>query len=135
MAASTSAMLDVYLRTYRQRVCDTPGTLLFPGLHGGERAVTQFSTAISEFIYRESGLTMNPQLFRHLMVKLHGRLHPDDTETGRLTLGHTTSATIARNYAENRTDSAFARWDDTLARLRDKTSSAYSDETKPRRRP
>ncbi len=135
MAASTSAMMDVYLTTYRQRVSPSPGTLLFPGMHGEERAVTRFSTAISEFIYRESGLTMNPHLFRHLMVKLHGRLHPDDTETGRLTLGHTTSATIARNYAENRTDSAFARWDDTLARLRGKTSSACSEDIKPRRRP
>ncbi len=135
MAAPTSAMLDVYLSTYRQRVCDKPGTLLFPGLHGEERAVTRFSTAISEFIYRESGLIMNPQLFRHLMVKLHGRLHPEDTETGRLTLGHTTSATIARNYAENRTDDAFKRWDDTLARLRDGSPSASSDDTKPRRRP
>ena len=66
---------------------------------------------------------MNPQLFRHLMIKLYGILHPDDTETGRLTLGHTTSATIARNYAENRTDNAFKRWDDTLAQFRDKPPS------------
>ena len=133
MAASTSALLDVYLSTYRERVCYSPGTLLFPGLQGEERAVTRFSTAISEFIYRESGLTMNPHLFRHLLVKLHGRLHPDDTETGRLTLGHTTSATIARNYAESRTDSAFAQWDDTLARLADRSPPA-SLVTKPRRR-
>ena len=61
---------------------------------------------------------MNPHLFRHLMIKLHGKLHPGDTETGRLTLGHTTSNTINLNYAENRTDNAFKRWDETLARLR-----------------
>ena len=118
MAASTSALLDVYLAKYRPRVCDSPGTLLFPGRHGELRALTRFSTAISEFIYRESGLTMNPHLFRHLMIKLHGKLHPGDTETGRLTLGHTTSNTINLNYAENRTDNAFKRWDETLARLR-----------------
>ncbi len=135
MAASTSAMLDVYLSTYRQRICPSPGTLLFPGLHGELRALTRFSTAISEFIYRESGLTMHPHLFRHLSVKLRRLLHPDDTETCRLMLGHTTSATIDRNYAENRTDDAFKRWDDTLARLRDKSPSVSSDDTKPRRRP
>ncbi len=120
LVTSTSALLDVYLSTYRPQIHPSPGGLLFPGRNGAVRASTRFSTAISEFIYRESGLTMNPQLFRHLMIKLHGILHPDDTETGRLMLGHTTSATIARNYAENRTDNAFKRWDDTLAQFRDK---------------
>ncbi len=70
---------------------------------------------------------MNPHLFRNLMIKLRAKLHPDDTETGRLMLGHTTSATIDRNYAENRTDSAFKRWDETLARLRDKSLPASSN--------
>ena len=131
MAASTSALLDIYLGTYRQRVHASPGTLLFPGLHGEVRAPTRFSSAIGEFIYRETGLTMNSHLFRHLMVKLHGRLHPDDTETGRLTLGHSTSATIARNYAGNRTDSAFERWDASLAEFRGKSSLTHSNAMKP----
>ena len=122
LPARSIAMLDMFVGTYRARVCDASGSLLFPGRDGGCRAVTRFSTAISEFIRRETGLVMNPHLFRHLAVKLHLDRHPDDMETARLMLGHTTSTTTERAYAENRTDHAFRRWDRTLASLRDQAA-------------
>ena len=130
----TIAMLDLFVGTYRQRVCDAPGSLLFPGRGGACRAVTRFSTAISEFICRETGLVMHPHLFRHLSIKLHLCRHPDDMETARLMLGHVSSATTERTYAENRTDHAFKRWDGTLAALRDEPGAPLTPGSNPSRR-
>jgi integrase len=134
LPVQTIAMFDTFVDTYRMRVCNTPGSLLFPGREGSGRAVTRFSTAISEFIYRETGLVMNPHLFRHLAVKIHLDRHPDDRETPRLLLGHTSGVTVDRSYAENRTDHAFKRWDQTLASMRDQavpSSARRSNHPKP----
>jgi integrase len=120
LPVSSSAMIDTFVSKYRNRVEPSAGTLLFPGRDGAKRAVTRFSTAISEFIYRETGLVMHPHLFRHLAVKLHMAENPDDMETARLILGHTSSVTTERSYAENRADGAFKRWDQTLVSLRGK---------------
>jgi len=49
------ALLDTYISTYRTRVSATPGPWLFPGTNGGRRATTRLSTALQEFIFRQTG--------------------------------------------------------------------------------
>jgi integrase len=127
--AESAALLDVYIETYRPRLCAGPSPFLFPSGKGGRRDTISFSSAISRFIEKETGIKMHVHLFRQLAGKLHLDAHPDDLETVRRVLGHASSTTTARYYAELRIDQAFGRYDQTLAGLR------ATDCVAPKRRP
>jgi integrase len=118
LPADSAAVLDVYLKTYRPRVCAVPSPYLFPNADGGRRSTIPFSKAISDFIEKETGIRMHVHLFRHLAGKFHLDAHPNDLETVRQVLGHASTATTARHYAELRTDQSMQRYDQTVADLR-----------------
>ncbi len=120
LPAESVAFLAAYLRDYRPRLAAAPGPWLFPNPDGERRHTAAFSTAISQFILRETGLRMNVHLFRHLAVKLYLAAHPDDIETARLLLGHSSSATTTKAYAEGNNATAFKRYDAMLAGLRER---------------
>jgi integrase len=111
-------MLEAWLDRYRPLLWAEAGPYLFPGRTGGRRDTTAFSQAISKFIHRETGIEMNPHLFRHWCVKLHLEANPNDIETARQLLGHTSSRTTQRSYADLKTDRAFKTYDATLERHR-----------------
>ncbi len=75
------------------------------------QAPTSFATRTYQFIRRETGIVMNVHLFRHMAVKLHLDAHPNDLETVRRLLGHSSLATTTRNYTELNTAAAFRRHD------------------------
>jgi integrase len=132
------ALLDTYISTYRTRVSATPGPWLFPGKDGGRRATTRFSTALAEFIFRHTGIRMHTHLFRHLSGKLQLQHNPASIETVRQILGHRSSATTLRFYAETRTDEALRRYQDTISKLREKARArlaATPDNREPGVRP
>jgi len=54
-------------------------------------------------------------LFRQLAAKLYLEAHPEDLETVRRILGHTSQRTTSRSYADIRTAAAFRRFDDMIA--------------------
>src|SRR6266404_1526075 len=105
----TADLLGTYLKTYRPRLATTPSTWLFPNDVGKRRVTVAFSTSLAKFIRRETGITMNAHLFRHLAATLHLTGHPDDLETARRILGHKSLATTMRFYAEMKTKQAFER--------------------------
>ena len=111
LPAGTDALLDLYLRDYRHRLTSADSPFLFPGRGERRRARDAFSNILKKFIRRETGLVMNAHLFRHLAGFLYLREHPEDIETVRQLLGHTTSRTTLRSYAEISSDHAFRRYD------------------------
>lgn len=59
-------ILRDYLDHFRRAVSDNPGTALFSRRSGGRRTSGQLGQHLSKVIHRETGLEMNPHLFRHL---------------------------------------------------------------------
>jgi integrase len=114
----SATLLKTYVATYHRRLSAEPSSWLFPGLQGGRRVTTTFSSAISAFVQRETGIRMNVHLFRHLAAKLHLETYPEDIETARRILGHQSVTTTLRSYAETKTAAAFRRYDNLIAGLR-----------------
>src|SRR5690349_747372 len=109
------------LRTYRSRLTPVPSPWLFPGYGGKRRNTEAFARLISEFVLRETGIRMHVHLFRHLAVKLHLEAHPEDVETARRILGHKSLRTTLRAYADVKNATAFRRYDELIASLRERS--------------
>jgi integrase len=124
LPAPTAASLTDYIKTYRSRISAKPSPWLFPNDDGGRRVTVAFSTSISKFILRETGIKMNVHLFRHLAAKLYLDAHPEDVETVRRLLGHKSVATTLRFYADLKTASCFRRYDAMVADLRLRADAA-----------
>ena len=120
LPSESAAFLVVYLKDYRPRLGQASRSWLFPNDEGNRRSTIAFSRAITQFILRETGLRMNVHLFRHLAVKLYMAANPGDIETARLLLGHTSTATTTKAYAEGNNAAAFKRFDAMLAGLRER---------------
>lgn len=114
----SDALVEAYLTSWRHRITAKPTNYLFPNGAGGARDDGRLSAAISKFILRETGLHMHVHLFRHLAGKLHLDANESDMETVRRVLGHRSSETTAKYYAEQRTAGAFRAYDGTIRRLR-----------------
>jgi hypothetical protein len=117
LPAETNALLTAYLDTYRPRIAQPPGRYLFPGRGGALRPTDSMAGLLKKFIKRETGLVMNPHLFRHLAVKLYVQVNPHDIETPRRFLGHTTTRTTIRAYSDLQGEAAHRRYDDTISQL------------------
>jgi integrase len=113
------ALVDTYLARYRSRLFSGASPWLFPNELGQCRQIAGFGKAIGEFIHDETGIRMNPHLFRHLCAKLHREANPNDFESIRRLLGHKRLETTVRFYATLDTKEAFRRWDATLDGLRE----------------
>lgn len=117
LRARTVRLLTLFMERYRDRLTAVASPALFASPRGGTRAVTSFGTALGAFVLRETGLRINPHLFRHLAVKLVLDANPGDMETARRILGHRTSATTQRAYADRGTEAAFQRYAGVLDTL------------------
>lgn len=119
LPAHTERLLRLYRREFLPQLAASPTPWLFPSPRGTVRHPIAFSVQIGRFIKRETGLIMNAHLFRHLAVKLVLDANPGEIETARRILGHRSSATTTRNYAELRTAAAFKRYDAIIDDFRD----------------
>lgn len=120
----TAAMLEDYLAHHHSRLSAHRSAFLFPNQSGDRRNTTSFATKISQFIRCETGIVMNVHIFRHMAVKLHLDAHPNDLETVRRMLGHSSLATTTRNYTELNTAAAFRRHDAVISGLRTPTPTS-----------
>jgi integrase len=118
LPASTAAMLQLYADHYRPRLGVVTSPWLFPGRGGRRRSTEAFGRQIKDCIRRETGLEMNPHLFRHLAALLFLRAHPGEYETVRRLLGHASITTTTTFYCGMETGPAFARFDGVIDRLR-----------------
>ena len=104
------ALLEVYQTRYLPLICKTPTNLLFPNKDGAIRNLETAGTTIGRFVRSETGLVMNPHLFRHLAVTSYLHHHPEDLETPRRMLGHRTITTTMQFYAYLKPAEAFRRF-------------------------
>jgi len=132
LPADTERLISVYCTKYRPRVAPAPGPWLFPSERGERRSTVSFATTISRFILHETGIKMNVHLFRHLAVKLHLGAHPEDIETARRVLGHSSATTTLRAYADLKNASAFRRYDELIANMREQQSVSPPRRSRPR---
>ena len=113
------ALLEVYQTRYVPLLCSAPTDLLFPNEKGKIRDLGTAGTTMCRFVRSETGLVINPHLFRHLAVTSYLHHHPEDLETARRILGHKNISTTMRHYAYLRTPDAFHRLSVLIERLRD----------------
>jgi integrase len=116
--APTARLLEIYLTKYRPLFAPGQSDFLFVTEANGRRSTKAFGTQIKIFIQRETGLVMNAHLFRHLTAKIYLDAFPHDMETVRRMLGHSTSTTTLKAYAELQNAGAFRRWDAVLETIR-----------------
>ncbi len=115
----TAQLLADYRVTYLPLITTVPTPLLLPNEKGGRRDKAAFSNAITEFVLRETGLIMNPHLFRHFAVTEYLKKHPDDIETARRILSHSSRDITLNKYAYLAPAAAYQRFDEFIAELRD----------------
>ncbi len=114
----TRRLISIYRQTYRARIAPAESCWLFPNETARRRSTVPFAQSIAAFIERETGIKMNVHLFRHLSAKLQLERHPADIETVRRVLGHSSTVTTLRAYADLRTKGAFDRYGAIISSLR-----------------
>ena len=118
IAPDTAALLETYIDRVRSCITTEPTRLLFPNHRGDRRSDAAFARGLTTFVRRETGLVMNPHLFRHVAVTLYLLHHPDDVETARRLLGHRSVTTTMRFYAGVKAELYYLRYDAFLRELR-----------------
>lgn len=119
LPTETVALLDLYMGSYQPALVGSgSSSLLFPGRDGGSKNQPGLSRQISATIKRETGLVMNPHLFRHLGAHLFLERHPGNYEEVRRVLGHKKIDTTIENYAGLETAAAVRRFDNVILERR-----------------
>jgi integrase len=115
LSTELTAMLDAYMATYQPILTrGRPSGLLFPGAKGKPKNQPGFSRAISATIERETGIKMNPHLFRHFAALLFLEQHPGSYEEVRRILGQKRISTTLQNYAGLEISAAVRRYDEVV---------------------
>jgi integrase len=91
-------IVDVYLARCRPVLAADPEGFVFPSPTGGGKTPKGLGEQIKDLIAKETGLDINPHLFRHLSAKLFLAAHPGEYETVRLILGHKSLTTTVNAY-------------------------------------
>ena len=118
------AMIERYLAVYQPLLTNGhDSTLLFPGRSGQPKHDTALRRNITEVVYKELGLRVNPHLFRHLGALLFLKVHPGQYESVRQLLGHKNIQTTINFYAGFETDEAMHRFNQVIDGFREGTGS------------
>jgi integrase len=118
------AMIERYLAVYQPLLTNGhDSTLLFPGRSGKPKHDTALRRNITEVVYKELGLRVNPHLFRHLGALLFLKVHPGQYESVRQFLGHKNIQTTINFYAGFETDEAMHRFNQVIDGFREGTGS------------
>jgi site-specific recombinase XerD len=114
LSQSGTKLMRRYLEDFRPNISEAPSGWLFPNRAGQRRNIVGFSAAISDVIYRQTGLEMHSHLFRHFALKMLERERPGSAEIGRRLLGHCNIQTTLNSYAENRGDAAHQQFENVI---------------------
>jgi integrase len=112
-------ILDAWMTRYRHIVSQVPNPYMFPNPRGERRSEVACASKLKGFILKETGIVMNVHLFRHLAGKLYLEHDPAGMEVLRQLLGHASTRTTHRAYAEFQTDAAFRRYEQQIQARRD----------------
>ncbi len=96
----TASLLRIYINDYRDLLFDQPGPWLFPSRDPNRpKRSDSLSRQISKRIRDETGISINPHMFRHLAASLILDRHPDGYGTASRVLGHRNADTVYRSYS------------------------------------
>ena len=115
----TIDLLDLYLERYRPLLVRDGGDWLFPGETGGHMHPRGFGEQLKRVIHRETGLPVNVHFFRHFSAKLWLDHNPGQFEVMQYALGHKSTKTLLKFYAEFSSIKALALYDGHLLKLRE----------------
>ncbi|MEX2520353.1 MAG: site-specific integrase, partial [Paracoccaceae bacterium] len=100
-------LLDLFVRDHRKILNPDCGDLLFAKRGAAEPvAGGALGQRISRAIRRETGLEVNPHLFRHISAKIYLRANPGAFEVVKRLLGHSQTSSTIDVYAGFETDAA-----------------------------
>ncbi len=126
----SAALLDLYVKKYRDLLVNVETDALFPGAFGGTKSKTRLREQLGETILHYTGLAMNPHLFRHFTAKHYLREHNGAFGTLRLVLSHKSVTTTEQFYCSAEEDHAFRQLDNHVF---EKRSSSRSSKQQPTR--
>lgn len=113
-----STIIDQYLKNHRRHLGADPQDWIFPRRSGGSRTPDHLGGIISKKIFDETGIVMNPHLFRHLSGALFLEAHPGEYESVRRLVAHAKIETTTSFYAPQSSRAAFERYGKVLDRYR-----------------
>lgn len=109
-----STIIDQYMRSFRHQSVDSAADWVFPRRSGGPRTPDHFGEFLSKKILDETGIVMNPHLFRHLSGALYLEAHPGEYESVRRLVGHAKVDTTTSFYAPQSSRAAYERYNRVL---------------------
>lgn len=107
LPAQLYPLIDAWQNKYKPLVHPGASSYLFPNTAGQKRNPSGVSQEFRRFLQRETGLVMHPHLFRHLAAMIILMKDPGAIEYVRQLLGHKSTATTLKAYAEFQTEGAF----------------------------
>lgn len=121
-------MLAWYIREHRPILINEPSDALFPGQTHAAKSQGLLGDQISKTVFKYTGMTFNPHLFRHAGGKLFLDMRPGEYEVVRRILGHRSIATTTSIYTGAETRTAGQHFAATIAQRLDakKSQAAYS---------
>jgi site-specific recombinase XerD len=121
LSPSVVHLLDLYVSTYRPLLLGrSNSSALFVSRNGRQKDPAQLGNQITKLIRQETGLEVNPHLFRHLAGYLFLEAHPGQYEPVRQLLGHKDIQTTIDFYCGLETADTLRRYDQILSALRPK---------------
>ncbi len=113
--ARGSKLVHRYIMQFRSQVSQANGRALFPRSSDGKsRVSSNFGSELTQRVYRETGLKVNPHLFRHIAAKLYLEERPGDFETVRRLLKHKRLQTTMDFYASLSNQWAHDHYDEVV---------------------
>ena len=114
----TSAMLvRDYIERVRPSLTPTPTTAVFPKMNGLPRNPGELSHQIKRHCFQQTGLIVNPHLFRSLASKIHNLVSAGDAATISHVLGDKIS-TVMRAYTQFEQKSALDHYQKSVRLVR-----------------
>lgn len=115
----TAAMLEIYLKEWRSRLCPEPNPWLFPAADGSCIDPRTMAHAIGAQSKRELGVAITPHQFRHISAELFLMDHPDALFTISQHLGHRDVNTTRHYYARPKQRQASQHYQEHILRRRE----------------
>ena len=106
LPVAVSDLIRDHLETYRRHLPGSDSPWLFPGLSGSPRSRNALREGITAALRRETGLIMNPHLFRHAIAKIAVEEDSGAYHAVSRVLGHQSMDTTTGHYLGTETKAA-----------------------------
>ena len=133
LRAPSAALFELYRRRYHPLLAKRT-SWLFPGENGEAKRPDALGAQITRFIKRETGLVVNPHLFRHIAAIVSLSRNPGAYVDVKDVLGTKTIEIIAKHYCGEETRAALARYDSAILGLREQPDNEPPPPSSTRRR-